>query len=57
MGLHDLGLGVKIELPDLLEEHRARNDAPCISHQILQQLVLAGLQIDLDIATLHPMGN
>ena len=43
MGLDDLGLAIKVEVPHLLKEHRTRDYPAGISHQIFEQLILLGL--------------
>src|ERR1700756_3413788 len=46
MGLDDGCLWVEMKLPDVLQQHGARNDAPGTTHEILQELELLRLHID-----------
>ena len=45
MGFHDIGARIEIQLPDILQQHGAGDDAPGIAHQIFQQPEFLGLQI------------
>ena len=56
MGLHDVGLWIEMELPNLLEQHGASHHTAGVAHQIFEQAELARLQLDLlpgapDLAT------
>src|SRR5438105_3621933 len=42
----DVGRRIEMQVPDVLQQHGARDDAAFIAHQIFQQLELAGQQID-----------
>src|ERR1700745_2102426 len=44
--LDDRRLRIEMELPDVLQQHGARNHAPRIAHQILQELELLRLHVD-----------
>src|SRR5438046_1802065 len=45
--IDNVGRGIKVQVPDMLQQHGARYDAALIAHQILQQLEFAGQQLDL----------
>ncbi len=67
VGLHDVGLGVEVEVPDLLQQHGARHDLSGVAHQVFEDLQLlrqqfdalagardvAAQQIDLEVADLE----
>src|ERR1700687_5166776 len=38
----DVGRGIEMKVPDMLQQHRPGYDAAFIAHQILQQLEFAG---------------
>src|ERR1019366_8317078 len=38
----DVGRGIEMKIPDMLQQHRAGYDAAFVAHQILQQLEFAG---------------
>src|SRR5262249_33447991 len=42
----DIGRRIEMQVPDVLQQHGARDDAAFVAHQILQQLEFAGKQID-----------
>ena len=46
MDVDHVGSRIEMIIPDLLEKHRARDDAPCISGKIFDQAEFARLQID-----------
>src|ERR1700736_5077684 len=46
MGLDDRGVRVEMKLPDMLQQHRPRDDLPRVAHQIFEQAELARLELD-----------
>src|SRR5262245_10806173 len=46
MGLDDARLGIEVEIPYALEQHRPRDDATLIAHEKFEQPEFARLQID-----------
>src|SRR4051794_548655 len=44
--LDDAGLGIEMELPDLLQEHAAGDDPAGMAHQEFEQHELARLELD-----------
>src|SRR5262245_16646819 len=46
MGFDDAGARVEIEVPDLFEQHRARNHLAGVTHQVFQEAKFARLQLD-----------
>src|SRR3954469_5326359 len=53
MRLDDVGPRVEVEIPDILQQHRARHDPPGVAHQVLEQAELAGLKIDPTTGPAH----
>src|SRR5579859_29614 len=51
MGLNDVGLGVEVEIPDALQQHRAGHHATCVAQQVFEQLEFAWLQINAPAPT------
>ena len=47
VALHDAGLRIEVNVPHVLEQHAARDDAIGIAHQILEQTKLLRQQLDL----------
>src|SRR3954451_19835443 len=45
VGVDDAALGVEMKVPDLLQEHRAGDDAPGMPHQVLEQHELTRLEL------------
>ena len=45
-----VGLGERVVAPDVVEEGLARDDEPGVAHQVLEQLELAGGEVDLPVA-------
>src|SRR5689334_3734417 len=46
MHVDHIGLRVEMVVPDILQQHRARDDVPRMPHQIFEQPELARLQLD-----------
>src|ERR1700680_498061 len=46
MGLHNLGLRVKVKLPDVLQQHGASYNPAGVTHEIFEKLELLRLQLD-----------
>src|SRR5690606_32432509 len=44
--IDDIGLGIKVIVPDILEQHGARHHLPGMTHQIFEQTELARLEGD-----------
>ena len=44
MDVDDIGLGIEMIIPDILQKHGAGDDVTSIAHQIFKQLELAGLE-------------
>src|SRR5471032_2352097 len=44
--LDDVGLGIEMEIPDFLQQHRARHDLARMPHQVLEDLELLGQELD-----------
>src|SRR5262245_976710 len=42
----DVCLGIEMVIPDMLEDHRFRDDTPSVAHEIFEQRQLAGLQVE-----------
>src|SRR5262245_8339329 len=42
----DVGGGIEVQVPDMLQQHRARNHLVLIAHQVLENLKLARKQLD-----------
>src|SRR6476620_4018773 len=43
--VHDVGLRIEVVLPDMRQNHRLRDDAPDVAHQVFEQRELARPQI------------
>src|SRR6202140_1624276 len=43
----DIGRGIEMQVPDVLQQHRPGNDAAFVAHQILQQLKFFWQQQDV----------
>src|SRR5215467_15826670 len=43
----DIGGGIEMQIPDMLQQHRARHHAALVAHQILQELEFPRQQRDL----------
>src|SRR2546423_6610088 len=46
----DVGRGIEMQVPDMLEQHRARDHAAFVAHEIFEQLELARQQRNLAAA-------
>ena len=46
MHVDDVGLGIEMMVPDLFQQHGARDDMPGMPHQIFEQAELARQQVD-----------
>jgi hypothetical protein len=46
MHFDDGRTGIEVEVPDVLQQHRARDDLSLMLHEILKEPVLARLQFD-----------
>ncbi|MNJ56770.1 hypothetical protein D3C77_523330 [compost metagenome] len=57
MDVDDVGLGVEMVFPDLLQQHGARHRLAGVAHQEFQQLKLARLQVDLLALAMHGAGD
>src|SRR3569833_2774708 len=53
MGLHDVRARIKMQVPDIFQQHGARHHAACIAHQIFPQPEFLRLQIDRLAGALH----
>jgi hypothetical protein len=49
----DVGLGVEVVFPDLLQQHGAGHRLAGVAHQEFQQLELARLEVDLLALAVH----
>jgi hypothetical protein len=45
--IDDVGRRVKMKIPNVLQQHRPRNDPTFIANQVLKQLEFAGKQTDI----------
>jgi hypothetical protein len=45
-GLHHIGLGIEMVVPNVFHDHRLGNDSTRAAHQVFEQRKLPGLQID-----------
>src|SRR6202795_4801852 len=43
----DIGRGIEMKIPDVLQQHRPRDDAALVANQIFEQLEFAGEQQDV----------
>ena len=57
MHVDDVGLRVEMAVPDVLQQHHARDDLVLVLHQVSQQLELSRLQVDLLPAARHFPGQ
>src|SRR5690348_5702774 len=57
MGFHHGGLGVEVEIPDLLEQHCLGDDAAGVAHEHLEQSEFLGLQVNVDAGPLGRMAQ
>ena len=57
MDVDDVGLGVEVIFPDLLQQHGPRHSLAGVAHHELQQLELARLQVDLLALAMHGPGD
>src|ERR1700746_1776851 len=46
MDIDDVGLWIEVIVPDMLQEHRARNHMAGVAHQVFQQAKLAREHLD-----------
>src|SRR5215831_4956459 len=49
----DVGRGVKMQIPYVLQQHRPRNDVTFVTDQILENLKLPRQQVDVPAAAAH----
>jgi len=57
MNVDDIGLGIEMILPDILQQHGAGDDLPGMAHQIFEQAKFARLQFDGRTAALGSAGQ
>lgn len=57
LGFQDAGTRLEIQVPDLVEQQRARHDAAGIAHQNLKQRQFLRLKVDLLAAPLRRAGE
>ena len=57
MHVDQIGLRVKVQVPDIFEQHRARDHLADAAHQVLEQLELLGGQIDSQTAASPRLSN
>src|SRR6516164_1915707 len=57
MGLDDLSFGVKMKVPDSLEQHCSGYHALRIAHEVFKQSELPRLELDIPTASFCSMGN
>src|SRR5437588_13096159 len=53
VGFEYAGVAAEVVIPDVVEQLRARQDAPRVQHQIAQQAVLGRGQLDWSLAPPH----
>src|ERR1700730_3316488 len=53
----DVGRGVKMQIPYMLQQHRARHHLAGIAHEIFEHLELARQQLDVARAAPHRAGD
>jgi hypothetical protein len=53
MGLNDLRFGIKMEVPDLFEQHCSGYHAVRIAHEIFKQSELPRPKLDIPVAALR----
>src|SRR6202049_94446 len=53
MGFHNVRARVEMNVPDVLEQHRARDHLTSVAHQVFEQAVFPWLQLDQLPATPH----
>src|SRR6516164_202247 len=53
VNVDDVGRGIEMQIPDVLEQHRSRHDLALIAHQIFEDLKFARQQLDLAPATVR----
>src|SRR5262249_45903607 len=47
INIDDVGIGIEVEIPDVLQQHCARHHPPFVASQIFEKLKLAWQQLDL----------
>jgi hypothetical protein len=57
MRVDDVGLGLEVIVPQILEQHGAGHHVAGMAHQIFEQLELLRLQLDLAAAARDPAGH
>src|SRR5580704_18736575 len=53
VNVDDVGRGVKMQIPYMLQQHRARDHLAFVAHQILENLEFPRQQLDFPAAALH----
>src|SRR5262245_54131908 len=43
----DVGGGIEMQVPDMLQQHRARHDVAFVAHQVLEQLKFARQKLEI----------
>src|ERR1700735_965615 len=51
--IDDIGRRIKMQVPDVLQQHAARDDLPLVVGQVGKQLELAGQQLDRAARVVH----
>src|SRR5262245_3983743 len=51
--IDDVGRGVEVQIPDVLQQHRAGDDLALVAHEVLEHLKFARQQLDLLPAARH----
>src|SRR5271156_524453 len=49
----DVGRGVEMEIPHMLQQHRPRHDLALVANEIFEDLEFPGQQLDVAAATAH----
>src|SRR5262245_54115767 len=45
--INDVGRGVEVQIPDMLQQHRSGNDPAVVANEVLENLKFARQQLDL----------
>src|SRR6204780_4111230 len=57
INVDDVGRGVKVQIPYMLQQHRPRHHLPGIAHEIFEHLEFARQQLDVARAAPHRAGH
>ena len=57
MLVDDVGLGIEMIVPDMLEQHRAGDHAPGVAEEQVEDLIFAGGEVDRPPFELDPVAE